>query len=220
MGEKRVIETSVTSIFLAGAVFFLSGAAAAWLVFGVEWGISFGDGSGSRADWVAAFGTWIIGYGAWKIARESHLQRLREAELEEAREEKSHLSRIAWFSGQTTTARSAFIVLLEATEKAESIQAFRVSVRVTSSVIRGLTAFDADSTSLSVDSVDRLDFLGLDVRRFLHMGDSFMAAEITEKNAEEWLRTATAGFADVARSAVVHCDSFLAELVKLSVRRS
>lgn len=220
MKEKRVIETSLTSICLAGTVFFLCGVAIAWITFGIHWKFSFGDGPGSRADWVAAIGTWIIGSGAWKIARDSHQQRLREAASEEAREESARLIRVAWFSGQATTARSAFSVLLEAAETADSIQSFRSTVRVTSSVLRGLALFDADSASLSVKAVESLDFLGIDARRILDMSDSFVSSEIAEKNAAKWLEVTKSGFAGVARSAESRCAALLAELVQLSVPRN
>lgn len=52
----------------ATVVGFVAGGASVWTLFGADWSYSLNLGTGTRADWVAAFGTWVIGVAATAVA--------------------------------------------------------------------------------------------------------------------------------------------------------
>jgi hypothetical protein len=47
---------------------FVAGGVSVWALFGAKWSYSLNFGTGTRADWVAAFGTWVIGVAATAVA--------------------------------------------------------------------------------------------------------------------------------------------------------
>ncbi|WP_329892984.1 hypothetical protein [Stenotrophomonas sp. SMYL20] len=76
------------------SIAFVVGAAAVWVTAEMTWSLP-GDGSGSNADWLAAYGTWAIGLGAIFFALVGHLQRkdeIRHAKAAAADERRTHVT--------------------------------------------------------------------------------------------------------------------------------
>ncbi|MBN5128747.1 hypothetical protein JY420_01305 [Stenotrophomonas maltophilia] len=92
--KGKALEMSVGLFTAAISVAFVGGAAAVWVTAGLTWSLP-GDGSGSNADWLAAYGTWAIGLGAIFFALAGHLQRrdeIRHAKVAAAEERRAHVT--------------------------------------------------------------------------------------------------------------------------------
>lgn len=92
--KKKLLEISVGVFTVALSAAFIAGAAAVWLTAGMTWSLP-GDGSGSNADWLAAYGTWAIGLGAILFTFAGHLQRkdeIHHAKVATAEERRAHVT--------------------------------------------------------------------------------------------------------------------------------
>lgn len=111
--KREVLKMSVGLFATALSVSFVAGAAAVWITAGMTWSLP-GDGSGSNADWLAAYGTWAIGLGAIFFALAGHLQRndeIRHAKEAATEERRAHVT-------------SAVLSLADATCVKDSIDRF------------------------------------------------------------------------------------------------
>lgn len=61
------VEIGPWDLSAVALVSFVVGAASVWMTEDVSWSLP-GTGSGTRADWLAAFGTWVIGAAATCVA--------------------------------------------------------------------------------------------------------------------------------------------------------
>lgn len=124
MRERAKMEVSAATVIAGTVIVFLTGFASAWFIFGLDVVVRFGDSSGSRADWVAAFGTWLVGIAAALIAWWSHKQQSMDRiqrELREAREEALRLETIAIAMNSDNYRIRRFIELLALNRQAGGI---------------------------------------------------------------------------------------------------
>lgn len=85
MGKQKM-QVSVAALAAIVAVAFCAGAVAVWFSAGLSWELP-GDDTGSKADWVAAYGTWVIGLGALALTAEAHRRSVVSAAKEERERE-------------------------------------------------------------------------------------------------------------------------------------
>lgn len=175
---------------IVGAMVLLAfsfGASAVWLVFGLDLGLGYGDETGSRADWIAAYASCVsalaaivIGWNAYVFTAEVEAERKSEASRRERLNTESVLAKLRVLTNaarKAQYAKIAFKLLLDPSatsrqlklsgEDRQSWKAVRVTMKLAIDTVESIAWNDEFIVVLDEPAIDALFHLELAMSSFL-----------------------------------------------------